>query len=231
MGSSSKKAMALLIESHRSLSGNELVQAFFGACRTKTPAEVFEVFGPYLAVKVDEKKKKKDPAAEKRQAIAQAILVGDHTAYTYRMARRFYGASEVDEHQKVLAHLDPRWLDVAIEIAHVDLVSLLVKPGHVAAGNVLMQSFEDGLAKKSIHELMNSLAALVRIQHPEAVDAVIKTIVKHSKGSTYGLWWVGRLIPDLPESAIPKLDAMLVALPEKRVDELLDFVTQLKNKP
>ena len=231
MGSSSKKALALLVETHKSLSGNDLVQAFFGACRTKKPAEVFDVFGPYLAVKVDEKKKKKDPAAEKRESIAQAILVGDHSAYSYRMARRYYGGHDVDEHQKILAQLDPRWLDVAIEIGHVDLVSLLAKPGNVAAGNVLMKSFEEGLAKKSIHDFMNALVALVRIQHPEAADAVIKTIVKHSKGTTYGLWWVGRLIPDLPKSTIPKFDAMLATLPEKRVDELLDFITQLKNKP
>ena len=231
MGSSSKKALALLVETHKSLSGNDLVQAFFGACRTKKPAEVFDVFGPYLAVKVDEKKKKKDPAAEKRESIAQAILVGDHSAYSYRMARRYYGGHDVDEHQKILAQLDPRWLDVAIEIGHVDLVSLLAKPGNVAAGNVLMKSFEEGLAKKSIHDFMNALVALVRIQHPEAADAVIKTIVKHSKGTTYGLWWVGRLIPDLPKSTIPKFDAVLATLPEKRVDELLDFITQLKNKP
>ncbi len=231
MGSSSKKALALLVESHKSLSGNELAQAFFGACRAKKPAEVFDMFSPYLAAKVDEKKKKKDPAAEKRQAIAQAILAGNHSAYDYRRAIRFCGDHNGDDHEKLIAQLDPRWLDVAIEISHIDLVSLLAQPGNVAAGSVLMKSFDDGLAKKSIHELMNSLAALVRIQHPEAADAVIKTIVKHSKGSNYGLWWVGRLIPDLPKSAIPKFDALLASLPEKRIDELLDFVTQLKNKP
>jgi hypothetical protein len=94
-----------------------------------------------------------------------------------------------------------------------------------------MKSFEDGLAKKSVHEIFNSLTALVRIEHPEAADAVIRTIMKHAKGTGYGLWWIGRLIPDLPKSAIPKLDAMLTTLPEKRIEELLDFVTQLKNKP
>ena len=231
MGSSSRKCLSLLIDSHHSLSSNELAQAFFAACRSKKPAEVFNVFGPYLAVKVDEKKKKRDSISEKRETIAQAILFGEHSAYSYRMARRYYSGRDEPDHAEIVTRLDPRWLDVAIEIGHVDLVSLLAKPGNVAASNVLMKSFEDGLAKKSVHEIFNSLTALVRIEHPEAADAVIRTIVKHAKGTGYGLWWIGRLIPDLPKSAIPKLDTMLATLPEKRIEELLDFVTQLKNKP
>ena len=231
MGSSSKTALAVLVDAHRTLSGNELIQAFFGACRSKKPAEVFDIFGPYLAVKVDEKKKKKDPAAEKREGIAQAILTGDNSYYYCRIARRRHGYHVDDDHEKLIDQLDPRWLDVAIDIGHVELACALAKPGHVAAGKFLMKSFEERLAKKDVHNFWVVLEAIVRIQHPEAVDAVIKAIVKYAKSGTYGLWWIGRLIPELPKSAIPKLEAMMPELPEKRVDEVLEFVTQLKNKP
>ncbi len=231
MGASSKKALALLVESHKSLSSNDLVQAFFAACRTKKPAEVFDIFGTYVSVKVDEKKKKKDPAAEKRDAIAGAILTGEHSAYFYRLGRRYYGGHQEVDHEKFVAQLDPRWLDLAIDLEHVELVSLLAKPGNTAVGKVLMNALDQGLTKKSISEIVTALTALVRIQHADAADAVIKTIVQHSKGAGYGLWWAGRLIPELPKSAIPKLETMLKSLPEKRIEELLDYVTELKNKP
>ena len=37
------------------------------------PAEVFDAFSPYLLAKVDEKKKARDPAWAKREAIIEAI--------------------------------------------------------------------------------------------------------------------------------------------------------------
>jgi hypothetical protein len=75
---------------------------------------------------------------------------------------------------------------------------------------------------------------MIRVDHPGATDAVIELIKKFARAkSTYGYYafsyWVGRLIPRLPRAeALPKLEALLPTLPEKMIDQLLDYVTELK---
>jgi hypothetical protein len=76
------------------------------------------------------------------------------------------------------------------------------------------------------------LQALVRVEHPEATEAVIAAIQKRAKdGQTYGYDWLGRLITQLPSADAPKLEALLPSLPEKVIDQLVDYVAELKNRP
>ena len=69
----SKKVQKALVDAHASLTEDDLPDAFVAACRSREPAEVFELFSPYLTAKVDEKKKKRDPAFAKRDAICGMI--------------------------------------------------------------------------------------------------------------------------------------------------------------
>ena len=78
------------------------------------------------------------------------------------------------------------------------------------------------------------LDAMIRVGHPGATDAVVELIERFARAkSPYGYsgfsYWVGRLIPRLPrDEALPKLEALLPTLPEKMIDQLLDYVTELK---
>ena len=47
--------------------------------------------------------------------------------------------------------------------------------------------------------------------------------------SAYSYYWIGHLIPRLPKAeALAKLEALLPTLPEKMIDQFLDYVTELK---
>ena len=66
-----------------------------------------------------------------------------------------------------------------------------------------------------------------------AADAIIAMIKQTAAGTTYYYagYWYGRLIVDLPKSTAGKFEELLPTLPDKMVDQLLDSVMALKNKP
>jgi hypothetical protein len=208
-----------LVEERDSLSSENLQETFAAARKTRKPAEVFELFSCYLTAKVDEKKKQRDPAFARRAAIVETLTAG----------RSYYTISDEAQHIK---DLDPRWLDVAVEQRHLDLVQVLARPKHDAANSLLAQAFADTLKKaRDSTECHLTLATMIRIQHPAATDSLIELIKVQAKGAQhYGLYWIGRLIPALPKEAAASLEELLPTLPEKIIDELLGYVTELKNK-
>jgi hypothetical protein len=233
-----KKMRQALFEAHASLDASDLEQAFIAACRSCRADEVFAMFSPYLAAKVDPKKKRSDPAAAKREAITEVLCL------------RWRHQELLDEdNDRIFDKLDPRWLDLAVSQSrqdrgltlarpgqtpgHLELVLSLARPGHAEAGELLQQAFDDRLKKsKDVWDCGQVLETMVRIQHPAATDSLIAAVNKHTKsGYNYGLYWICQMIPQLPKEAIPKLEALLPTLPEKTIDQLVDYVTQLKSKP
>lgn len=217
-------AKKLLIENHAELSPDDLPHAFVAARSSRKPAEVFDLFSSYLTAKVDEKKKGRDPAFAKREAIIG--LLSDGWRYGYG-----YGFTPFDraepERQK---ELDPRWLDLAVEQKLVNLVQALARPGHAPALALLSTAFDSELNKsKDLHDAGMILRTMVRVQHPEATDSLIAVLTKHAK-SAWGWYWIAPLIVELPKEAAPKLEALLPTLPDKAVDQLIGYVTELKNK-
>ena len=72
---------------------------------------------------------------------------------------------------------------------------------------------------------------MIRVRHPEATDATIELIKKLAAATkhAYGYYRLGPDDSQLPKAeAVPKLEALLPTLPEKMIDQLLDYVTQLK---
>jgi len=220
------EAQAALVAAHASLSPEGLSHAFLAARRTRTPAEVFQTFSPYLTAKVDEKKKERDPAFAKRLAICDEILAPNRQGNPHYAYASFYRDSD-----ETLPDLDPRWLDVATQLASLELVMGLARAGHEAANRLLAGAFSERLKKsKDLWECGQILQTMVRVQHPAATDATIAAIQKFAQGNQgYGLYWIGQLIPNLPKDALPKLEALLPTLPDKVIDQLLDYVTQLKS--
>jgi hypothetical protein len=221
MAAGSAKVQSALVDAHQSLSAECLGEAFTAACGSRKPAEVFKLFSPYLAT---EAKKPRDAASAKREAILEVMLQG---------RRGWYFDPDADGAgpPNLAATLDPQWLDLAVKLEHLDLVETLAVPGHAKANDLLWKQFKQRMAKsKDEHEALRIVATMVRVRHPQATDATIELIQRVAKAK-YGYYYgLGYLIPKLPKAeAVPKLEALLPALPEKMIDQLHDFVTQLKN--
>jgi hypothetical protein len=223
MAAGPPKVQSALIDAHKTLPAETLGQAFVAARRSRKPAEVLTLFSPYLTASVNEKKKYRDPAWAKREAIKEE-LIGEW---------RWYDPDAKES--SVAAPLDPRWLDLAVRLDQRDLVQALAVPGHAGASEFLSTLFREGLGKRGAEfELGQLLDTMVRVGHPGATDAVIELIKKFARAKVtytyFGVsYWMGRLIPALPrDEALPKLEALLPTLPEKMIDELLDSVTALK---
>jgi hypothetical protein len=131
----------------------------------------------------------------------------------------------------VTADLDPQWLDLAVDLGRFDLVQSLAVPGHAKANALLADLFQQRLGKSADdHELIGILDTMIRVGHPEATDATIELFKRSAKAkSAYGYYWISHLIPRLPKAeALPKLEALLPTLPEKMIDQFLDFVAALQ---
>lgn len=229
MANGPKKAQAMLIDAHAELSEEELDHALEAAILTRKPTEVFEMFSPYLRTDGDGKKKRKDAAADKRDLIIATLAQG----WRYR---GYYGLEDIDdspasEVEKKLKDLDPRWLDLAVELRIIELVQVLARPGHPGASALLEESFAAELKKaKHAYHFAQLLETMVRIEHPAATDSVIAALKKSKGDASYSLYWVAHLIGQLPKSALPKLEELVPTLPDNVIDLMVHGLTQLKAK-
>jgi hypothetical protein len=219
-----ERSVSAFINAHPSLDEDELAYAFVAAIRNRSAKEVFDQFSPYYLASVTGKKSKgNDEAKAKKQSIAMTLSRG-----AWRHATYHGDFVQVDD---LTDKLDPRWLDAAIEQKDVEVVMHLAKSGNEGVNGLLREAFDAGL-KKKIHpqEIAEILGAMVHVGHPFATDGMISLITQSAK-SPQNVYWFGRLIQDLPKDAAPKLEALLPGLPDKVVDQLLDHITELKNKP
>lgn len=216
------KAQAALVDAHARLPVECLGRAFVAACRSRKPAEVFAMFSPYLTAKVDEKKKNRDPAFARREAIIERLMF---------KGWRPWGPYEIGQDFDVTASLDPRWLDVAVSLSHPGLVQALAVPGHAKANKLLETMFRDYLNKRGEeHEAFGVLETMIRVGHPSSIDATIEIIERSAKSTLrFGIYWLDRIVPRLPKAeALPRLEALLPTLPDKVIDQVLDYIGQLK---
>jgi hypothetical protein len=180
---------------------------------------------------VDKKKKGRDPAFARRDAILNHLIHPWHWRYLGNAS----GGDEDDESERrSLSNLDPRWLDVAVKLENVELVQTLARPGHPQANKLLESAFAEMLKKSSdAHTAVGILATMVKVEHPAATDAFLSLLQKSSKETHWGwfTYWIGPLIPELPKEALPRIEEALPQLPEKAIDQWLEHVQALKAKP
>ncbi len=218
-----------LVDAHEQLPTDSLGQAFVAAYRSRTPAEVFRLFSPYLTAKVDEKKKNRDPAYARREVIIDILQDRWQLAYDEDDEEE----DEQSDEDLVLSKLDPQWLDLAVKLGKVDLVQELARPGHAGANKLLAEACRERLTKTAEqYELFHILHAMIRVKHPETTDMIIEVLKRNAKAKTrYINYWIYHLIPQLPKAeALPRLEALLPTLPETMVDMVLDGVTTLKQQ-
>jgi hypothetical protein len=223
----SPKMQKQLVDARETLSGPTLYSALLAARTIKSPADFFTEFSPVLKP-VGEKRTKKNGTEVDRAEALLRVLLSQSDRYD---PRRWRILRDVARREPApLPELDPRWLDAAVAAESLELVNRLARPGHAATEKFL----SDQLTKmKKSHESQRVVQVMVRIGHPGAVDAIIDALQAQAKETHYYYvgYWYGRMIPDLPKSALPKIEAILPTLPEKMIDQLMESVQALKNKP
>lgn len=229
LATSSKKCQQTLIGAHETLAMASLGMAFETAVRTMKSAQVFDMFSPYLLADANPKEKARNSAHSKRSEIVEVIT----SPWRWRNRHDDNLEDDDDSPTKVEITWDPRWLDIAVQKKEMPLVYNLARPGHSACNELLAASFAEALKKsKDLYDCHDALGVMVRIQHPAATDGVIAALKKHGSNKlSWGAYWVGRLIPDLPKTALEPLEELLPKLNDKVIDSLLEYVTALKNKP
>lgn len=230
----SQPAMKKIIDAHESLDAAMLDCALLAAIQTRKPKQVYELFSPYLRAKADPKKKGRDPASQKREAVRGLLFT-----VAYRRERDWYVVDPDFQRGRSLteligeAKLDPRWLDAAIETGDLELVGALARPKHKATRDFLSKTFDAMLKKRVVdYDLANMLQTMIRVEHPRVVEHFIAALKKAASPSRqyYYTYWFGRLIPQLPKKAAAKIEELLPTFPEKMVDGLAPYLDELKTK-
>lgn len=213
-----------LVAAHKTLTGEMLPPAYFAAREIMSPAAFYDEF-VHLLAGIKAKPSKKGGDAERTDALRRTLTL--HLGGSY--FRAWGGYSVADDFANPPKELDPRWLDAALDAGATVLVCALARPGHKRLHDYLLTQ----LAAAKLADRGPLIEAMVRIQHPDAADAMIDALKQQAKsiksGYLYGLDY--DLIAALPRSAYPKFEAAMPTLPEKFVDILMESVLELKNKP
>ena len=224
MAAGAPSVQSALIDAHETLPAESLGQAFVAARRSRKPAEVFALFSPYLTAGVNEKKKNRDPAWAKREAIIRAV---DARAGGGRIPMRRNPRSPPTS-----THGGWTW---RYGSAGLTWSRRLAVPGHAGANEFLAKLFRQGLGKAGKEYELSRDPRHHDSGRPSRGDRRRhRTDQEVRAGEIYVRvlrvsYWVGHLIPRLPKAeALPKLEALLPTLPEKMIDQLLDYVTELK---
>jgi hypothetical protein len=205
-----------LARAHAELNADELVSGFRAARSALPTAEVYDSFAPYLTAKIDMKKRGKDSAWAKRETILDTFC----GQYAYLWHRPDTG----------LPPLDPRWFDLAVRIKHLGLVRAVGRPGHAAAWAFLQAEFDAATKNAKDQNRVNEvLAVMVHQEHPNATEALVACFEKaiKAKANSYPYSY---LIPELPKSAIPRLEAVVPKLKDQEADRWLAAIEQLRSK-
>jgi len=230
VGTVSKPALKLVVDSHPTLDADLLDVALVAAIRTRKPSEVYELFSPYYLA--EGAMKKKSHAAQKRECVRSLLANWSFRSANYAdidFDGEFFDTEDIPKD----AQMDPRWLDAAVQAGDQELVRALARPGHKGACGLLSDAVAAILAKKGDmdYEVSGILEAMIRIGHPATVETYLDVIKKAAASKRgYYVYWLARLIPDLPPTAVEKLEALLPSLPEKIVDQLAPYVLELKAK-
>lgn len=231
-----KPLAEVLARAHAELEPRHLDQAFRAARRALPPAEVYALFSPYLTAAVDEKKKGKNPAKERRDEVVSA-LHGYDAEYAEYDEDDDWDDSDLEDDgprrpDEKPQPPDPRWLDLAVGLKNLNLVDSLARPDHPGALAFAWAEYEAAFKKKDQDAVRMPLMALVKLGHPRAAEALVAAYERAVSGKKIGwVYWYYHLIPRLPRDAAPLLEAVVPTV--KNPDEaerLAEAVQELKEK-
>ena len=190
-----------LIDAHATLPPKHWPRPLWPPASLAQPAEVFDLFSPYLTAKVDEKKKGRDPAGASREALVDLLThqlaAGVRTSVDTSTTSRSISS-------KRSTRAGSTWRSSSSTCELVQTLACRARGRDEAPGRVVRPSCSR--SPKTPTSCATLLQTMVRIQHPEAADALIAAL-KQTRQRTrygYGVYWIGPLIPELPKEALPQ---------------------------
>lgn len=228
LGKGSPHTMKVLVESHAEIDPSLMEFVFDAALDILPPKKVYDTFSPYLQTKVDEKKKNKDPAYQRREMIFSAI----ESSIPYYYVGLDNDRSKINPMTgRPWPEYDPRWLDLALDLDRLEVALVLARPDHARARDYFKNRFDAKLKKaKSPNDVTSELQALFRVRHPDVTEAFLQGLSKRSGNRYYALYWYVNLIPYLPKDAIPKLEEFAATLPDPEANQFLGGIQELRTK-
>jgi hypothetical protein len=206
--SNSPKLHKSLIDARDEFTEGIFWNCFTAAVTTLKPAEVYKLFSTYYLIAP----KAKGNAAQRRNAI-QNVILQQHHGYASRMyyLSRYDGLQDFSKPSDDLlakAKWDPKWLSAAIKQDDLAAVASLATKKDRVLHAYLEKKLVQFLDKSSKHyEVKNVLAVMIRTDHPKVTEYWIDAVRKLAKkNQTYGMYWITRLIPQLPAAAGPKIE-------------------------
>jgi len=188
-----------------------------GARWILTPAEFYDIFASYLEAKPSKAKGKASNGAAKGKEVLDALDAS-------------YIRSWHDDRADKKPPLDSRWLDLAVKQELLGLVQVMEPKNHPATNAFLRKAFNEDIAgkNKNVRDLDDVLTVMVKCAHPDAATCLVDAFQKQSKTKNSYLYWYYRIIPLLPKTAIPTLEAAIPTLPKEDADGFVDAIDELR---
>jgi hypothetical protein len=227
MSSGPKPLRTALAHAHAELD-DDLGRAVVAGRNILPPAEVYEMFAPYVLATVG-KKPGKDKAARAAFAKREAVLDGLDADYIHSY---WYDDDEDEDEDEKRPALDPRWLDLALKLEALGLVFAAGRPGHAATNAFLSKLVDAELQKKTSNSIDDLVQVMARVEHPGTTDALIASYEKFvlkKKGYAY-TYWYDDVIRVLPKSAIAQLEAFFPKLKDDDKDLWAEAIQRLRDK-
>lgn len=232
MADGPKSLKTALARAHAELSEDQLNTAVRAGREALPPAELYDLFAPFVEAAVGVKPGKKDKAARAVLARCESILDGLDADY---IPSYWYDEEDEDDEDGPAEKdpdLDPRWLDLGLKLENIGLVHAARRPGHPAALAFLSKLLDAELKKKQSNTIDDLVQTMIRFEHPGAVDALFasyETFVLKKKGYTYSYWY-DDAIRMLPKSAIPRVEAFAEKIKDDDKEQWAEAIQYLRDK-
>lgn len=193
--------------------------------------KVFEAFQEWVAP--TPKTPKRKSAKAKGETVVELLdIYQSGVLYTPGYAPKLVDTNDPNHTERVLPaeRLDPRWLDIAINIENLELIKSLTHPGHRPTQDWAERQLSHAINNKQKSKVRPSkfVGLIIASDHPQMLDLydeAIKYFLK--KKDTWEVAICLEMIPQLPQLAIPRLEAMI--LPSELAEMRESLVNQLKH--
>lgn len=230
-----KEGLNLVADAKDSLPQQLYNYALFAQVQSQTPKEVFNDLSPTYKNRPEGRTKEAKAAREKSEAISSVLqtVSGQTKYYSYRFWYGFgFRSFQLSLDGDAAVKIDPRWLDAAVELEDLDLVTSLVTRDHKKAIEALRSWLHEKRKDKKSHDysLFGILERLIEVEAPNVTEEVIATIKFVEKSGKYFIANIARLIPHLPPEDLPKLEAILPELSADALDLVAGGIDELKQR-
>lgn len=228
-----KQALEKLIEAGRNQTTGAEGLSFLASCKLHSPKEVFEQFSPIYKHRPSGRKKADQEARERSEVLAQSLATITRREHDWE----YHEADEQTRNMIDKIKLDPRWLDTAIAIDDFDTVVSLARPKHKGLHHYLSAKVKAELERKTWspdYHFGLVMRMIVETGHPDLMELFLPPLERSLK-ATHQRWYVAYqflpLIPQLPETAIAPLQAMIGNISNNEtLDAFVGAVDELRQR-